>query len=527
MEKRYVRPCLITVLLLLFFTQAQASSAPPKQTGKGDVLPLRPTRGSIVLYLEANDGTRKPLPPFGPSSPTIAEENTVVFKFGLWNPTSDIQSQLPWSKYASCLEEFRIIVEDLQEFSKEASKTNFVEKPPTINLSERYGDRVHNILRFLSKPGEKIPKKAPSLSSLMVKLIGKANSDLENIQKKAPNIDINLTVEALKLESGVLSRSISVPEYGGGESSRNPLSKPISMPIRMHRKQVLEGREAAQSLNNDFDSYHSLKSELATIKDSLARALRAVLDSNKPQTDKAGSNSLSSRRSTLVLGEQLELFDFKPKLEELDKVVEGKDVPLRSWLEQLNFAIDIHRGLSDSFGESGEKPLRAPEAPTFELPDIMLDLRAAGVKRRDAVSIEVKLSPKDIGSNPQEIYLYSLEIVRKGIFAQLSADAIFTKPLKTLGKGKFATGFAIVEEWQFSTGKRKEGLWDILGFGVGFHVASLNHGDETTEIGLGLNASFLTSRIRFGVGYNVSLPTDNEYFFIGISLMRHLPKGQR
>ena len=68
------------------------------------------------------------------------------------------------------------------------------------------------------------------------------------------------------------------------------------------------------------------------------------------------------------------------------------------------------------------------------------------------------------------------------------------------------------------------GLWKWLGVGGGIHLASLDHGPETVEFGIGANVALWDGLFSFGYGRNLSIQRDPDYHFVGINLFGLLNK---
>ena len=69
-------------------------------------------------------------------------------------------------------------------------------------------------------------------------------------------------------------------------------------------------------------------------------------------------------------------------------------------------------------------------------------------------------------------------------------------------------------------------LWNFLDPGIGIHVASLDQGADTVEFGFGGQVALWGGLAVFGYGYNVSVSSNNEYYFVGIGLTEMLSKMQ-
>jgi hypothetical protein len=72
------------------------------------------------------------------------------------------------------------------------------------------------------------------------------------------------------------------------------------------------------------------------------------------------------------------------------------------------------------------------------------------------------------------------------------------------------------EERETAVGKR---IWNWLNPGAGLHVASLDQGPDSVEIGSGINLSFWDGLVAVGYGYNFAEVDDHQYFFVGLNLL--------
>jgi hypothetical protein len=58
--------------------------------------------------------------------------------------------------------------------------------------------------------------------------------------------------------------------------------------------------------------------------------------------------------------------------------------------------------------------------------------------------------------------------------------------------------------------------------GIGIHVASLDQGNDSFEVGTGVNVSLFDGLIAGGFGYNFSRTKDPKYIFVGVNLLSAL-----
>lgn len=167
--------------------------------------------------------------------------------------------------------------------------------------------------------------------------------------------------------------------------------------------------------------------------------------------------------------------------------------------------------------------------PPGELPPVDLDMKRLPVNPGDRLNLEIALFDRDAFVNareqgksaePLETIRYSNEAMKSGWM--WSGDLIFAQPLRG-GNNDFSSTAAVSYERHWRDRDDPRGLANLIDPGLGFHAAALNFDpDVAIEFGLGVNASVLGGLIRGGVGYDVSISRDREYWFVGFSLVTTL-----
>jgi hypothetical protein len=167
--------------------------------------------------------------------------------------------------------------------------------------------------------------------------------------------------------------------------------------------------------------------------------------------------------------------------------------------------------------------------PPAELPPVDLDLRRQPINAGDRLKLEVAFFDRDEYVNaqsqgrtaePLETIRYTNSAMKSGWM--WSGDLIFTQQINA-DNHDFSSTAAVSYEHHWRDRDEPRGILNLIDPGVGFHAAALNFDpDVSLEFGLGLNASVLGGLIRAGVGYDVSISRDREYWFIGFGLVTTL-----
>ncbi|MCC7014655.1 MAG: hypothetical protein IT454_18990 [Planctomycetes bacterium] len=216
--------------------------------------------------------------------------------------------------------------------------------------------------------------------------------------------------------------------------------------------------------------------------------------------------------------------------ETLERDLEALRGELREQLPSTSQALEALAGLG-AFGRDVDivdDGVLVPQ-PIDSLPEARLDLRDNPVGDGDTLRLEVKVwdratfESQDERRTPLESYSYTSELIRTGW--RWSGDVIFTRALDGANDDHFTANAAVSREYHWFSRKRPDTWFNRLDPGIGFHAAQLNMDpDTTTEIGVGLNASLWSGLVRAGIGYDISIDADQEYWYFGFGLIGALER---
>ena len=123
-------------------------------------------------------------------------------------------------------------------------------------------------------------------------------------------------------------------------------------------------------------------------------------------------------------------------------------------------------------------------------------------------------------AQPLETIRFTNDAIKSGWL--WSGDLIFTRQFR--GQNHDFSSTAAVSYERHSRDRDEPRGWaNLLDPAFGFHAAALNFDPAVTaEFGAGVNASILGGLVRAGVGYDVSISRDREYWFVGFGLITTL-----
>lgn len=170
--------------------------------------------------------------------------------------------------------------------------------------------------------------------------------------------------------------------------------------------------------------------------------------------------------------------------------------------------------------------------PPDDLPRVDLDMTRQPVTPGDDLHLEVAFykkqayvdaqAPGKPAAVPLETIAFSSRAIKSGWI--WSGDVIFTQRFSG-SDDKFDSSAAVSYERHWRDREHPDGWLNRFDPGLGFHAAVLNFDpDESAEVGVGLNASLFRGLIRAGVGYDISVGDDQEYFFFGFGLISALDR---
>lgn len=155
------------------------------------------------------------------------------------------------------------------------------------------------------------------------------------------------------------------------------------------------------------------------------------------------------------------------------------------------------------------------------------------LERKDVIIVKVMFRAKENEGlkGIEHIESYYLELEKLDVYTSVSASLIFARALTgTEEATQWAPNVAAMVNWHYRNREpidgrklnKRDEVWNWLDPGGGVHLASLDQGDDTVEFGVGVNLSLWNGLLNTGYGYNLSLPEDRDYFFVGLNLLHLL-----
>jgi hypothetical protein len=175
--------------------------------------------------------------------------------------------------------------------------------------------------------------------------------------------------------------------------------------------------------------------------------------------------------------------------------------------------------------------------PVDDLPEGTVELARAGVAPGDRISLVVTFSERalDAGTGPPPpprpvaSTRFLAEVRLTGFHRHIGGKLIFNRAADgTTEATKWKPNVAALADWRYLVRDPNwlGRTWNFLDPGLGLHVASLDHGTDAVEVGVGFSATLFDGFVSAGYGWNLSVDRDRDYFFLGIDLFDVLRKAQ-
>ena len=245
------------------------------------------------------------------------------------------------------------------------------------------------------------------------------------------------------------------------------------------------------------------------------------------------------------------LTELQPDIEKVAPVLADKIEPLHDLkvnvtetLATLQPIIDAAKGIATLLGTSSgfdklpetlagvqvdEQWFKAQAAPATQLA-----LDSVGLVPGDRVQVKVTYRSLQGDAPPPAPEVFLLDTTQFGLHRKIDASLIFARPLEApAGQPKrWRPNAAATANWFYRWRPAEDGqlgggkkTWNFVNPGLGLHAASLAQGDDSVEVGLGLNLSLLDGMLTGGYDYNLS--TEEPYVFVGIGLLEVLDRARR
>jgi hypothetical protein len=156
-----------------------------------------------------------------------------------------------------------------------------------------------------------------------------------------------------------------------------------------------------------------------------------------------------------------------------------------------------------------------------------VDLKRSGLALGDLVTMKLRatnaITGELVGSDT-----YQDEIDLMGLHGKPAVHLIFARALSGPSEAtQWKANVAAAIEWHYTIRKPQTTLsktWNWLYPGAGIHLASLNQGSDSFEIGAGGDVSFWDGLLTGGFGYNFSVK--REYVWVGVNLLSALNQAK-
>ena len=160
-----------------------------------------------------------------------------------------------------------------------------------------------------------------------------------------------------------------------------------------------------------------------------------------------------------------------------------------------------------------------------ELDEGKIRLRDIGAGKGDQLRIVVRLQGQSAeGRDVSRAKELEFEFQYLRSYTDYSGQLVFVAPAQRPDRHNFQASAAVLatSRWGFAepSGLQKPLSW--LDLGIGPHVATLNQVSATAETGVGLSLSVRDNLLTFGYGWNLGVPRNPPYYFVGIGLLEML-----
>jgi hypothetical protein len=206
------------------------------------------------------------------------------------------------------------------------------------------------------------------------------------------------------------------------------------------------------------------------------------------------------------------------RIDSLDTAA-APDTPGEKRIKPLESA----EGLIDAVAAS--KPPDHIERNALNLVPARFPLELLDLSEGDHVHIKLRFLSPDSGRRVVHQKDYFARVTPLGVYARTRGIAVFERRDKgddADQKWKLNVGAMHSWHYRYRSPSGWGRIWNWLDPSLGMHAANVDHTDDPIEIGLGLSFSISDDLIFTGVGWNLALSEDREYFLLGARLIEVL-----
>ncbi len=292
--------------------------------------------------------------------------------------------------------------------------------------------------------------------------------------------------------------------------------------------QALRGNATPAKLADLPSLIASLQATAANLEKTLKTATAAFKTVSARVTSAQFAADLASVTPALAYSQIEPLRDMKDKIEALETALKPMVDRARGIAALLSASTDadnLPAKLADvKVDESWFK--------TASAPDTHIALDTTGILPGDRV--QVKVTYRNATGDAPAPEQFTVLATQFGLYRKIDAMLVFARPLEepTPGAGKrWRPNAAATAHWFYRYRPAQDGAltggkkaWNFVNPGFGIHASSLAQGDDSVEVGLGVNVSLLDGMISGGYGWNLS--TEKPYVYVGIGLLEVLDRAR-
>ncbi|MBI4624197.1 MAG: hypothetical protein HY736_13400, partial [Verrucomicrobia bacterium] len=194
----------------------------------------------------------------------------------------------------------------------------------------------------------------------------------------------------------------------------------------------------------------------------------------------------------------------------------------------LKFVADVRAILNDGGLAEGAATLASTNVDPIwrdqaNLVPGKLELSRVGLAQADEITINVTSrlkAPEGTAEPLATVHNYKVQAVLMGLHRKYGASAVFARGTgETPGEKQWKPSVAAHVHWYYRQRQPSGGwrAWNGFNPGLGLHAATLNHGTESVEFGVGANLSLFDGILTVGYGANLS-NQQRRYYSLGLSL---------
>lgn len=304
------------------------------------------------------------------------------------------------------------------------------------------------------------------------------------------------------------------------------LKQPVAAIVDL--TQTLRGNATPAKLADLPALIASLEATAENLETTLQAATTAFKTVAARVTSAQFAADLASVTPALAYSQVLPLREMKEKIEALDAALKPMVDRVRGIATLLSASTDADNLPAKLAGVKVDETW----FKTASAPDTHLALDTTGILPGDRV--QVKVTYRNATGDAPAPEQFMVLATQFGLYRKIDASLVFARPLEepTPGSGKrWRPNAAATAHWFYRWRPAPDGAlvggkraWNFVNPGLGVHAASLAQGDDSVEVGLGVNISLLDGMLSGGYGWNLS--TEKPYVYVGIGLLEVLDRAR-